>query len=98
MGQPIVVPVALATADDDGISVSQTVPAKLTRAMTGGRLTGAVANNICASQSKGAAGALTINGSAAVSGVAYIYGKAVTVTSAGDDHTITATISGLATD
>lgn len=98
MGQPIVVTVALAAADDDGISASQTVPAAGALAINGLLSSGAVANNICTSQSKGAAGALTINGAAATGGVAYIYGKAVTITSAADDSGITATVSGLGID
>jgi len=98
MGQPIVVSVALAAADDDGISTSQTVPAAGALAINGALSTGAVANNICASQSKAGAGALTINGAAASGGVAYIFGKAVTITSAGDDSGITFTVSGLGAD
>ncbi|HVT27666.1 MAG TPA: hypothetical protein VHE81_06570 [Lacipirellulaceae bacterium] len=98
MGQPIVVTVALADLDADGISTSQTIPAAGALAINGALSAGAVANNICASQSKGAAGALTINGSAASSGVAYIYGKPVTITSAADDSDITFTVSGLGVD
>jgi hypothetical protein len=98
MGQPIVVSVALAAADDDGISLAQTVPAAGALAINGALSTGAVANNICASQSKGAAGALTLNGASVAGGVAYIFDQPVTVTSAGDDTGITFTISGLGAD
>lgn len=98
MGQPIVVPVALAAAAATGISTSQTVPAAGALALNGSLTSGASANSICASQSKVGAGALTLNGSTVSSGIAYIYGKAVTITSAGDDHLITATVSGLGTD
>lgn len=98
MGQPIVVAVALAAADDDGISVSQTVPAAGALAINGALSTGAVSNNICASQSKGSAGALTLNGASVAGGVAYVFGQPVTITSAGNDSGITFTVNGLGLD
>lgn len=98
MGQPIVVSVALAAADADGISTSQTVPGAGALAINGALSTGFVANNVCASQSKAGSGALLINGSAASAGVAYIYGKPVSITSAGDDSGITFTVVGLGVD
>lgn len=98
MGQPIVVPVAFAAAATTGISTSQTVPAAGALAINGSLSSGASANSICLAQSKAGAGALTLNGSTVSSGAAYIYGKAVTITSAADDHTITATVAGIGLD
>jgi hypothetical protein len=98
MGQPIVVTVALAAADADGISASQTVPAAGALAINGALSTGSDADSICEAQTAGGAGALTIDGTAASDGVAYVFGQAVTITSAGDDTGITFTVSGLGID
>jgi hypothetical protein len=60
-----------------------------------GSLGNAVANNICASQSPGGAGNLTINGALATGGVAYLgQPTQVYITSAGNDSSRTFTVYG----
>lgn len=57
----------LATADDDGVSLSQTAAAAQYLVINGAKASGTfVANSICASQTPSGAGALTINGTLAV--------------------------------
>jgi len=63
--------------------------------VTVGPLASASANNICTSQSLGAAGNLTINGALASGGVATLdKPRRVLITSAGNDSGMTFTISG----
>lgn len=62
-------------------------------------LAAAADNNICASQAVAGAGALTLNGSAVVGGVAILdYQRHVIVTSAGNDSGITFTVNGTRND
>lgn len=57
----------LATADDDGVSLSQTAAGAQYLVVNGAKASGTfVANSICASQTPGGAGALTINGTLAI--------------------------------
>ena len=74
MGLPITVTVGpLATADPDGVSLSQTAAGAQNLVINGALAAGTFdADSICASQSPGAAGAITING-ADYPGGAYLY-------------------------
>ena len=67
MAQPITVTVgALATGDDDNVSLSQTAAGSQYLVINGAGAAGTfVANSICASQTPGGAGELTINGTLA---------------------------------
>jgi hypothetical protein len=63
--------------------------------VTVGPLASASANNIALSQTPGAAGALTLNGSTVVSGTAILdVARQVLITTTGDEHTKTFTITG----
>jgi hypothetical protein len=95
MGQPITVTVGpLVAADPDGLATVQATAAAQ-RLVLNGALADEVANAVCASQSPGGAGNLTINGTRASGGVAYLGSpRQVYVTSLGDDSAITATIYG----
>lgn len=84
MGRPVVVTVGpLATADADGVGLSQTAAAAQNLVINGALAAGTfVANSICASQTPGGAGELTIDGSlATTAGVAGAGGSAGAVTS-----------------
>lgn len=98
MGIPVVVSVALATADDDGIADTQSVPAAGALALNGAFAEGDSVNNIAAAQTLGGAGNVTLNGSTVTGGVSYIYGKSVQIISAGDDSGITFTVYGIGPD
>lgn len=64
--------------------------------VTLGNLAAASANNIALSQSLAGAGPVTLNGSTVVGGVAVLdQARQVLITSAGDDHLITFTVTGL---
>lgn len=95
MGQPVTVVVgALPTADADGISAAQAAAAAQYLVLNGA-FADEVANNICASQSPGGAVDLTINGSAATGGIAYLPSpRRVYITSAGNDSGRTFTVYG----
>lgn len=96
--KPVIVTVGpLATADADGYGASQAIAGAYSVTLNGALSSGFTANNICASQSPGSAGDLTIDGTTAASGVAYLgNGASVTVTSAGNDSGITFTVYGQA--
>ena len=96
MALPVTVTVGgLATADADGVSISQTAVAAQYLVISGA-IADESANNICASQTPSGAGNLTIDGAAAVSGVAYLPAqRRVYITSAGNDSGRTFTIYGL---
>lgn len=96
MSQPIITAVTLAAEDDNGICVSQTVPAAGTLAISGALSAGSSANNVCTAQSVASATTLTLNGSTVTGGVAYLYGQAVQIISAANDSGITFTVQGLA--
>lgn len=96
MTQPVLKTIALVGEDADGISVSQTVPAAGTLAISGALSTGSSANNVCTTQSTAGAANLTLNGSTVSGGIAYLYGKAVQIISAADDSDITFTVIGTA--
>lgn len=95
MGMPVTVTVgALPTADADGISVAQKAAAAQYLVLNGA-FADEVANNICASQSPAGLGDLTINGSAATGGIAYLPSqRRVYITSAGNDSGRTFTVYG----
>lgn len=95
MGQPITVTVGpLVAADPDGLSTVQAT-AGAQRLVLNGALADEVATAVCASQSPGGAGNLTINGTWATGGVAQLGSpRQIYVTSAGDDSATTATITG----
>ena len=98
MGQPITVSVGpLATADPDGIGLSQTAAAAQKLAING-TFSDADANNIAESQTPSGAGNLTLNGDLVDGdGIAQIGSpRPVYITSAGDDSGITFTITGTA--
>lgn len=64
--------------------------------VTLGSLAAASANNIALSQTLAAAGPVTLNGSTVTAGVAVLdQARLVLITSAGDDHLITFTVTGL---
>lgn len=77
MGRPIAVTVGpLATADDDGAGTTQKVAAAQYLVINGALSNGSTANNVCQSQSPGAAGPMTLNGalvSSVPTGVAVAY-------------------------
>ncbi len=103
MGRPITVQVGpLATADADGVSVSQTVPAARYMALSGALTNGTTANNVAQSQTPtGAGAAVTLNGTLASSvptgsAVAYLgRNERIYITSAADISNRTFTITGL---
>lgn len=83
----------LATADDDGISVSQTAPGAFALAIGGALSTGYSATSVAASQARGSAGDLTLTTAATNLGGAYIV-----IASAGNDTGITFTVKGVGLD
>lgn len=83
----------LATADDDGISVSQTAPGAFGLSIGGALSSGYSATSIAASQARASAGDLTLTAAAANLGGAY-----VVVASAGNDTGITFTVKGVGLD
>lgn len=83
----------LATADDDGICVTQTAPGAFALAIGGALSSGYSATSIAASQARGSAGDLTLTAQAANLG-----GVQVVVASAGNDTGITFTVKGVAPD
>lgn len=100
MSQPITVTVGpLATADADGVSLSQTAAAAQSLVINGA-LAGTTfdADSIAASQTPGGAGALTLDGALVTGGVAYLPSppapQRVYITSAGDDSGVTFTVTG----
>lgn len=111
MGLPVTVTVGpLASADDDGVSLSQTAAAAQNLVVNGAKASGTfVANSICASQTPSGASDLTINGTLAITNpVAGAGGTAaagsatvrfpvptrVYVTTAGNSSARTMTITG----
>lgn len=102
MGRPIAVTVgSLATADANGIAVSQKAAGAQYVALSGALTDGTTANNICASQTPAGAGNLTLNGSLVSSvptgsAVAYL-GKMsrIYLTCAGDESGVDFTITGV---
>lgn len=100
MSQPITVTVGpLATADADGVSLSQTAAAAQQLVINGALAAGTFdADSIAQSQTPGGAGALTLNGALVSGGVAYLPSppapQRVYVTSAGDDSGVTFTVVG----
>lgn len=111
MGLPITVTVGpLASADADGVSLSQSAAGAQNLVINGALAAGTFdADSICASQSPGAAGALTINGALATTNAVAGYGGTATagsatvrfptptriyITSAGDDSGVTFTVVG----
>lgn len=83
----------LATADDDGISVAQTIPGAFGLAIGGALSSGYSATLIAASQARASAGDLTLTAAAANLGGAY-----VVIASAGNDTGITFTVKGVGLD
>lgn len=96
MAHPIQVTVgALASADADGISVSQTCPGAFDLAINGALATGFSATNIAAAQAVAGAGDLTLDGTSVADGVGQTGGqRRVYITSAGNDSGITFTVKG----
>lgn len=80
----------LATADDDGICVSQTAPGAFALAIGGALSSGYSATSLAASQARGSAGDLTLTAQAANIG-----GVQVVIASAGNDTGITFTVKGM---
>lgn len=80
----------LATADDDGICVSQTTPGAFALAIGGALSSGYSATSLAASQARGSAGDLTLTAQAANIG-----GVQVVIASAGNDTGITFTVKGM---
>lgn len=97
--RPIVVTVGpLATADPDGISLSQRHTGAFGFAINGALTSGADDDAICLAQAVGSATTLTIAGALASGGQARLGdlpGKYVTITSAGNDSGITFTVRGI---
>lgn len=95
--QPMIVTVGpLVTADDDGISATQTAPGAFALAINGALSSGFSATSIAQAQAVGAAGNLTLNGTTVKAGVAYLGdGAYIAVTSAGNDTGITFTVKGI---
>lgn len=89
---------ALAASSATKISLIQTPGSAAALAIDGAASSGYLANGICASQSAGAAGNLTLNGSLVNSGLGAAVlgwpGSSVVVVSAGNDSGITFKISG----
>lgn len=83
----------LATADDDGICVSQTAPGAFALAIGGALSSGYSATSLAASQARGSAGDLTLTAQAANIG-----GVQVVIASAGNDTGITFTVKGMSTN
>jgi hypothetical protein len=96
MANPLSVTVgALASADADGICVSQTCPGAFDLAINGALASGYSATNVAAAQAVAGAGDLTLNGTLVSGGVAYLGGqRRVYITSAGNDTGITFTVKG----
>ena len=101
MGRPIVVTVGpLATADADGITLSQKAASSLYLAINGALTDGGTANNVCQSQTPAGAGNLTLNGTLCSSvptgsAVAYLGSmQRVYFTCAANESGRTFTISG----
>ena len=97
MAIPVTVTVgALVTADDDGVSTTQSAAGAQYLVLNGAKTNGGTANNICQSQSPGGAGALTLNGTLVASGVAYLgtTPRRIYITSAGNDSGRTFTVVG----
>lgn len=80
----------LATADDDGICVTQTAPGAFALAIGGALSSGYSATSLAASQARGSAGDLTLTAQAANIG-----GVQVVIASAGNDTGITFTVKGM---
>lgn len=86
----------LATADADGICVSQLNGAASGLALNGALSAGGDVDAIATAQAVGGAGALTLDGVLTVSGTAHVGEPGiVTITSAGDDTGITFTVAGV---
>lgn len=86
----------LATADADGVCLSQTAPAAGALALNGALTAGFDADAFATAQAVAAAGDLTLDGALTQSGVGYMPTPGyVTVTSAGDDSGITFTVKGM---
>lgn len=98
--RPIVVSITGLTADDDGVSASQTVPGAAGVVIDGAYSSGYSATSIATTTSNGAGTTtVTINGARAVSGVAYLpVPSYVVLVSAGNDSTKTWTVVGLGPD
>lgn len=94
--QPITVVVgALATADDDGVSVSQKAAGAQYLVFNGALTDGTTANNVAQSQTPSGAGSLTLNGTLVASGVAYLGRmRRIYLTCAGNESARTFTITG----
>lgn len=98
MGRPITVVVGgLATADPDGAGTTQKAAGAQYLALNGALTDGQTANNVAQSQTPGAAGNLTLNGTLVSGGVAYLgQNSRVYFTCAGNESGVTFTITGLA--
>lgn len=96
MARPVAVSVGpLATADPDGAGTTQKAAAAQYLVINGALSDGTTANNVCLSQSPGAAGAMTLNGSLVVSGVAYLGSmQRIYFTCAGNESAKTVVITG----
>lgn len=98
--RPITVSITGLTADDNGVSVSQTVPGATGVVIDGAYSSGYSVNSIATTTSNGAGTtAVTINGARAVSGAAYLpVPSYVVLVSAGNDSGKTWTVVGLGPD
>lgn len=98
--KPITVTVGpLATADADGVSVSQKAPGAFGLVIDGALTSGYSATSIAAAQSVSGAGNLTLNGTIVTGGIAYLDpASQVVIVSAGNDSGITFTVAGIGSD
>jgi hypothetical protein len=86
----------LAASSANNISTSQAAAGAGTHQITlNGTTSDFVTNTVCASQTPAGAGNLTINGTTAINGVAFLgAAKHVTINSAGNDSGVTYTVTG----